>query len=403
MEQNKVIQICFPLYDKFGTYSKYEGVAIESLLINTSSSVYIHILHDDTLNEVNKKYFRDLVNKYHQKISFHFISMPDELSAIKALKNFTIGTMFRLKILDIFPYSIKKIIYLDADVLVNLDIKELWNMESQGNSILAMKDKGFMPAESQALFDKKILNKEKYFNAGVMVLNLDMIRRKHDLYQEAVRFLLENPECPFADQDALNNIFQKEVKFISDKFNFFTLLLRGTGKPLQDVIYHFAGDHPYSVPQESFDRLFFDTLLNTPWGNSSGIREYYTLSLQSRDKQVETIRSVLLNSRNKKYVFWGAAGMLAEKIISFFCLDEESDYCVDNNSRLWGEHSGVLRVCSPKILQDEKNGDVYVVVISNLHYPEIKEQLEQYGMIELKDFVDGRLVLLERENGKYIL
>lgn len=44
------------------------------------------------------------------------------------LSRFTIGAMFRLMLPEVLP-NLNKIIYLDADIFVNTDIKELWDID----------------------------------------------------------------------------------------------------------------------------------------------------------------------------------------------------------------------------------------------------------------------------------
>lgn len=93
--------------------------------------------------------------------------------------------------------------------------------------------------------------------------------------------------------------------------------------------------------------------------------------------------------------------MLAEKIISLCGVDTSTDFIIDNNRELWGKERFGLSIKSPEALHDID--DVYIIVISNLHYPEIKEQLQLMGYTELEDFVNARYLLLERENGIFVV
>lgn len=392
------VHICTALYDKNGTYSKYLGTMLCSLLNKTRSTIDIHILHDDTLSVYEKNRFKKMAEHCDQNIYFYCIHIPD-MSKLVAIKNLTIGTLFRLKIPERLPASIDKIIYLDADLLVNLDIVNLWDMDYGGNTVLASKDYAFYPIALRKMFKSGLLDERQYFNSGVMVWNLKEIRENYNLYEQAIDFLEKHPESPFLDQDALNYIFIGHVGYISDKYNFFTLQHRHMNLPLEERIYHFAGDHPYMLPEESFDKKFYDVLSESPWREE--LRNHYMDGLRKRDTQIEYIRTVLKKARGRILAFWGGAGMLAEKIISLCGVDTSTDFIIDNNRELWGKEKFGLSIKSPEVLHDIN--DVYIIVISNLHYPEIKEQLQLMGYTELEDFVNARYLLLERENGIFVV
>lgn len=396
-----MINICFPLFDKYGTYSKYEGVALYSLLGNTKEKVRVHVLCDETVSEDNRNKLFLICREFSQELTFHDVSLPESLFDLSSLKNFTIGTLFRLKLAEVLPQDIDELIYLDADLVINLDIAELWNIDIGDNYVLAMKDSGFYPTRSRWLFSDGILSWESYFNAGVMKLNLKKIRVDFDLLNDAMVFLMKYPEVPYLDQDALNYLFAGKVGFIPEYFNRFTSQCRKKSEQLKPAIYHFAGDHPYAVPKEPFDILFFDYLGKTPWGDPENISSYYRAQLLKRDESISIFRDVLKNSRGKQLVFWGATGLLTETIVGMFDVTE-GDFFVDNNERLFGKSILGMPVYSPSKIAD-CIGQVFVVVISNLWYREIKQELEKLGLKEHADFIDGRWLLREDEFGYYAL
>ena len=398
-----MIHVCFPLYDQNGTYSKYLGTAIASMFQKTEKKVHVHLLHDNTLTEKNREKFLKLSNVFQQRISFYTVDITQDICELKTLPVFTIGTLFRLKIPSILPEDIKKIIYMDADVLVNLDINDLWSEGFNGNSILAVANENLLPENSKTLFEAGILNPSTYFNAGVMAWDLERIRRKHRLFSEAVQFLEKYPSSPFLDQDALNYIFFNDVRHIERKYNWITISCRKKKESLQERIYHFAGDHPYISSIESFDQLFWSVLFSTPWGDVTEIQKFYIDAWKLVERKLFVSRKIIQSIRNRSLVFWGASGMLIENIMSLFEMNSSLDFIVDNNPKMHRKCVNGLKVYSPQVLKDRKQGEIYVIVISNLHYTEIKYELERMGFVELQDFADGRLLLLERENGSYVL
>ncbi len=65
------IHVCYAIYDKKGTFSKYTGTSMTSLLENTDSPVTLHLLHDATLTEDNRVKFEALTAKYGKEILFY--------------------------------------------------------------------------------------------------------------------------------------------------------------------------------------------------------------------------------------------------------------------------------------------------------------------------------------------
>ena len=126
-----MIHVCFGLYDKTGRYSKFTGTTICSIFENTTSDVTVHILHDNTLTDDNRDKFIYLASRYGQAVNFYNV---DELCAEK-LDEFieyfptvkgshvSVGTMYRFLLPEIIAPEIEKLIYLDSDIIVNLDIK----------------------------------------------------------------------------------------------------------------------------------------------------------------------------------------------------------------------------------------------------------------------------------------
>ena len=198
-----MIHICFPLHDASGGYSKYAGTALCSLFEHTKAGVGIHLIHDETLSAENHQRFLDLTNGYRQKIFFYKIPSCQFEKYSNLSGRFTIGTLFRLMMPDVLPGSIHRLIYLDADILVKMDIQELWEFDLHGNVLAARRD----VREERWLCDVLgAVSHEEYFNAGVLLLDLDEIRRNYRLLDQCLQFFQAYPDCQYADQDAMNTI-----------------------------------------------------------------------------------------------------------------------------------------------------------------------------------------------------
>ena len=115
------------------------------------------------------------------------------------------------------------IIYLDTDTICNNDIKELYDLDISNYELFAVRDVG--------LFGIK--NKKRYFNSGMLDLNLDYIRKTG--YFEKARNLCNEKKMVFLDQDALNLTWTK-IKLIDRKFN--TIHKHKFSKWTDNVVHH---------------------------------------------------------------------------------------------------------------------------------------------------------------------
>lgn len=273
-----MIHICFGLHDGDGKYSKFIGTSMASIFETTNLAVTIHILHDATLTDDNREKFSKLAEKYNQHVEFHDVEelCPDEITFIrekladKINSRFSIGAFYRLLIKKILQTG--KIIYLDADIIVNLDISELWQHDLTNFPVAAVPE---VDATQKFLItDKFLLNNgvvkvENYFCSGVMMFNLDKIDEK--FFYVGVQFLADNPACESVDQDILNAFFSEKYLKLAQKFDSFVIIDQRLKSPVKEKIYHYAGQTFGLNRDNPYDKLFLENFARTPWFNVEAI------------------------------------------------------------------------------------------------------------------------------------
>ena len=114
-------------------------------------------------------------------------------------------TLLRMLIPDFDTFQ-GKIIYLDADTMVCGDIKELYDIDLTGQELGVCHD-----------YLGKFCLKADYFNAGVLLINMDEIR-KTKLFENGMKMLTEK-KLYFGDQAVLNKLVQHRI-FFPDEFRF---------------------------------------------------------------------------------------------------------------------------------------------------------------------------------------
>ena len=98
---DNAMHICFGIHDKDGNYSVWAGTTMQSIVENTKAPIVFHILHDDTLNEINKNKLSFIADNSGNDIEFHHFNSDVFGTFADSMNRFAIGTMFRIMLPDI--------------------------------------------------------------------------------------------------------------------------------------------------------------------------------------------------------------------------------------------------------------------------------------------------------------
>jgi lipopolysaccharide biosynthesis glycosyltransferase len=211
--QNK-INICFSIDNK---YVKQCATVIASILSKSDSPFHFFILNLDIGIE-NKKIFENIKNIKDFEITFVDINCNDfDGCYIPPNSHFSIANYFRLKVSTLLS-NLNKVIYLDSDIIVNRNLKELWDIPFDGSYILACKS---MTYERNCL-RLKLPEGTPYINSGVIVFDLEKIRRDK-IEDKFFDCIMENPEImQNVDQDVINIVlfkFKNGIKQLKQNWN----------------------------------------------------------------------------------------------------------------------------------------------------------------------------------------
>ncbi len=248
----------------------------------------IHLLHDDTLTQENREKFLRTVQKYSQEIEFVNIEkyksqLTDELR--KFAERWTIGTLFRLFIPEVL--DLDKVIYLDSDILVNLDIKNFWDIDFEEKSLVGIREiPGSSFIDKLNAMRKKLIDcdDDTYINSGVLMMNLRKIRERGSLFELVVDWMLKNRELLLApDQDALNSLFHGDIKFADRKFNVFN-----TDEFFQECMIHALLTKPWAhLTGKQSDRIYWKMYTRNAWGEDS-----------DRDELIDKFSDIIFAARH---------------------------------------------------------------------------------------------------------
>ncbi|MEC4985056.1 MAG: glycosyltransferase family 8 protein [Oscillatoria sp. PMC 1068.18] len=198
-------------------------VAVRSVLANLKSYPQVKLfLIDGGISPENKEKFLQSLNP--EQIELHWLQ-PDQskLTKMKVKGHVSLASYYRLLIPELLPGSLQKVIYLDSDLVVNADIGKLWNIDVGDYYLLAVQDLGVpyvgCPVGLLNYQELGYPADYKYFNAGVLVINLQKWREEN-IGKKVINYIQENLEfVRWWDQDGLNAVLAGKWGELDYKWN----------------------------------------------------------------------------------------------------------------------------------------------------------------------------------------
>lgn len=379
-----VIHIGFGLHDKDGHYSVWVGTAMQSILEHTDSKICFHILHDETVSEENKRKLKQVAHQKGDVIEFHQIDSA-EFECIKdRTQGFTIGTMFRCMLPELLP-DLSKIVYLDADIFVNTDIKELWEFDICDYCLAGVVDEGVIKFHTpNILYKYPKIDRNQYFNAGVLCMNLTKIKQIGNLRDLVVEFLVNNPEATYPDQDAFNVLFHNNILYLDSSWNQFVYSHREENiDTLNPGIYHFAADVLVVYSNSKIDMEYFKTLCRTPWSDYE-IENRIGGCVRRLNDRINQYEKMIyrLSMPKVKHIFYGEENFMLRKLYNSIDLSED-DYRVMKLA--YNQDDDILPCKDLESLKDESGPIIIFVLYESDNYTAI-QNLEELGYINGEDF-----------------
>ena len=172
------------------------------------------------MTQDNRDKFSYIAGRYGQIIKFYNVEKicAKEIEKIsklfanyKYLVWYSIGAIYRILSAQILSEDIEKIIYFDSDIIINLDINEMWQIPLGDKPLAAIAsiENGSDP-KTLILCKKGLIKPEDIFNSGVMILNLKRIRNsEQENIWAGINWLLENSDAMHFDNDILNYSFAR--------------------------------------------------------------------------------------------------------------------------------------------------------------------------------------------------
>lgn len=389
-----MVHVCYAIYDKTGSFSRIAAASLQSLYDNTDAWVTVHILHDNTLSEENKEKYIYQARMQGQNIVFYNMDelLLKEIGKIKEGNQgrFSPATMYRLLLMHVLDKNIKKVIYLDSDIIVNMDIAEMFNIDIGDVAVAAVPE---IFATYNHMVEKDIINdgtvkKENYFCAGVLMFNMEKYSKYPNLCLDGLEFLNKNPQYDCNDQDILNYNFSNNYYHLPVKYDTFVDALRLPEikqDELQECIYHYAGNAMELTKSEDiYNQLFFNYYVKTPWFDGNVFLKAVSVAMKARHDADKVIMNIM---KDRNIVFCG------NKETDLQRLQASKINC---NGAVFlniyaDKNTIIMEKCLDYFEQNKKDRPLLLVMSA---YPLINQALAQKGYKEGTDYLDASTLLI---------
>ena len=288
-------------------FAPYMAVTLQSIVENSSdkNNYDILILTSDITADNKNRIESITASKSNFKIRYINPAPKIEGYDFFIRGHFALETYYRLVLPELLK-DYTKVLYLDSDMIVKVDVAELFNENIDGYLLAACHDADTAGLYNGAQPDKKKYTDEilklkepyQYFQAGTILFNLEEFRNAYST-KEILEFSSKE-KWQLLDQDILNKLCEGRVKFIDMSWNVMVDFKRIRIKEyislapkwLYDMymearknpkIIHYAGpEKPWYVPDMDMADEFWKYARKNPF--------YEIILWQMRKRNVEKIQ-----------------------------------------------------------------------------------------------------------------
>lgn len=205
------------------TYIPFLGVTINSLIKNASphNQYDLYIL----TSKMDEQNIKDIKKMAQSNVSISFVDVEPLIKDIAEKLNevrdyYTQAIFYRLFIAKLFP-NLKKAIYLDCDIVLLNDIALLYQFDLKGHVLAAATDDVVNNNDDFKIYCENAIGsyKDRYFNSGVLVIDLEKYRQHKILEQFLNLLTVYHFKCVAPDQDYLNYLCRDLVTFFPKSWN----------------------------------------------------------------------------------------------------------------------------------------------------------------------------------------
>lgn len=291
-------------------YNTQGYISIESVKRNINRNLNIYIIHNNP--ESFQNYFAKLKDSRTNLIIKKFTNEEQIVFPNLNESHISEATYYRLFLSDYLDKNIKSIMYIDADAICLSDFSNEYNFItdqlSKSNHTIAAKS---IPIENETDDDikKRIGVGSRYFNAGVLFIDLSKWNNNDTKSSLIKRMKYLNEKIKYWDQDVLNAHFDGDYLELDRRLNFqANHINKHENVQSNAYILHYIGSNkPWNLKQSlKFESSFYQNLCLEylkKYHIVSNFRKGDLIILLSQILSLEVLKSKKLISYLKSSIF----------------------------------------------------------------------------------------------------
>jgi lipopolysaccharide biosynthesis glycosyltransferase len=259
-KQNAMKPIVLALASNEGYFpGLYCAVASALIRLDAGRQLDLRVL-DGGISRTSRDALSRLIDRVGRPVRLEFVAVDASV-----FEHATLGPgksqMAYCRILLPQLLDVSRLIYLDCDTLVFRDLAELFDADLPfGKVIGAVRDSETMSLadDSRAIADTmKIPAERDYFNSGVMLMNLDELRKQH-FFERAVEFLNRKSAYRFWDQSAINFLLYGRIHALPEYWNRASWRFDAQQTNDLDCVIHYTTSAPWLVGTAGPAQVLFE-------------------------------------------------------------------------------------------------------------------------------------------------
>lgn len=196
-------------------YVKYTAVTLASLLKNMDPGrpLSVFILSDEHISIERMEKINKL-QRIHGFSLVNYVVDAGDFARVRTTPGISVATYYRLVMHDILPKEVKRVVYLDSDLIVRRCIGELFDIDLDGYVFAGVED-----SRSKDYKNKFGTPDTPHINAGVTLIDLGAVRSM-SFAERVEQYINRNKyTITLGDQQILNGAFANEIKYIPVEWN----------------------------------------------------------------------------------------------------------------------------------------------------------------------------------------
>jgi len=355
-------------------YIHYLNVCLKSIQINSSKDKFYDIvIFEKNIKKINKNF---ILKEYNSKnFSIRFINSNHLLNFTKLkqmLSFYSTESYLKLIVAEIFK-QYKKVLYIDIDIIVEMDIATIFDFDMQNNPIAMTRDYALnYVIQYENTIDlpkylKKELNLNNFFNYGSAGLILFDIEKIKDEDTKKLLDLAYKRPYVLQEQDILNIYYENKISYLP-----YNYLVNIASNINLDALNWENAEYKkdYSRAKKINNKILHFSGKIKPW--FIDLQDSYTECWWKYAKETKSYDFLMENCSKHRYIMNRDNGMNIQKNLYLFIIWEKARHLENEILKRMSKQFKILKKFAIQWDEDKFHDNIYsfgggCLVNSNFH------------------------------------